>query len=139
MTTISVIISSRLSRPEGSDRYFVELAVDSIRAQPIFDRMNIDVIIDIDVGTQAPVLPLAHAVRFVQSSAQSQAAALSTAARFIEGDYVAVLEDDDQWHPLFLEASLAALEEAGFVSSTQWRLMIVKYCGSIIFQRRRVG
>jgi hypothetical protein len=58
-------------------------------------------------------------VRFAESGAHSQAAALNAAARLIGGDQVAILEDDDLWHPAYLAIGLQALRDCDFVSSNQ--------------------
>jgi len=37
----------------------------------------------------------------------------------VDSDYVAFLEDDDQWNPEFLETAFKAIDHCDFVSSTQ--------------------
>jgi hypothetical protein len=76
--------------------------------------------IDAGAGVRVPAgLAERLGVEFIESGGKSVTAALNAAARRCTGDYLSFLEDDDQWHPLFLETALAALQNAEFVSSTQ--------------------
>ncbi|MEA2905753.1 MAG: hypothetical protein QOI12_3140 [Alphaproteobacteria bacterium] len=123
LTTVAVILPSlfkRFTHPAKSGRYFLEQAVASIRAQTVANRVTFNIIVGIDEGAQVPDgLAEKLGIRFVHSNARTVTAALNAAARQSEGDYVGFLEDDDQWHPQFLETALSVLSEAEFVSSTQ--------------------
>ena len=44
---------------------------------------------------------------------------MNSAAALFNHDFIAFLEDDDEWRPPFLGVALPALEQAPFVSSTQ--------------------
>lgn len=125
MTTISVVLPSLLKKftdPRQSGRLFVEQAVASIRAQTAANRVTFQIILGLDAGagSQVPAgLAERLGIAFAESGGRSVTAALNAAARQCTGDYVAFLEDDDQWHPLFVETALAALQQSDFVSSTQ--------------------
>ena len=125
MATVSVVIPSLLKSftdPRQSGRLFLEQAVASIRAQTAANNVIFQIMIGIDAGAGARVpagLAERLGVEFVESGGKSVTAALNAAARRCTGDYLGFLEDDDQWHPLFLETALAALQSADFVSSTQ--------------------
>jgi glycosyltransferase involved in cell wall biosynthesis len=120
--TISVLIPSRL-RPKNSvasAKLLIDNAIESIRWQTVASRIEVQIIIGIDTGASIPPkLAGDSGLGFAQSGGKTQAAALNAAAKLIAGHFVAILEDDDQWHPLFLEYALSALAEADFVSSTQ--------------------
>jgi glycosyltransferase involved in cell wall biosynthesis len=125
LTTVSVVLPSLLkpfADPRQSGRLFLEQAVASIRAQTVADRVRFQILIGIDAGAGGRVpagLAERLGVEFVESAGKSVTAALNAAARRCTGDYLGFLEDDDQWHPLFVETALAALQNADFVSSTQ--------------------
>ena len=121
---ISIIIPSRLAAaPGSSESFFLERAIATIRAQTLRDTMPIQLLVGIDKGAAVPAFLAGcgadFGLRFIESSGRSQAAALNAAARHARGDYLAFLEDDDEWDPRFLAFAHAALNEAAFVSSTQ--------------------
>jgi Glycosyl transferase family 2 len=125
LTTVSVVLPSLLKTfkdPRQSGRLFVEQAVASIRAQTIANRVAFQIVVGLDAG-QGSQVPAGLAERlgiaFAESNGRSVTVALNAAARRCNGEYIAFLEDDDQWHPLFVETALAALHQADFVSSTQ--------------------
>lgn len=123
MDKISILIPSRLAR-DGTQRLFLERAVASVRAQTIADHYEIRIFVGVDVGTKGTgQIEQALSVRITESAGKSQAMALNAAASHIDGDFVCILEDDDFWHPQFLEIALLALEQCDFISSTQLELM----------------
>jgi hypothetical protein len=120
VTPISVVIPSRLERVAGGGRFFLEDAINSIRAQTIADRVRTQIVVGVDAETVAPAgLAEQLDIEFIVSGGRSQAAALNAAAARVEGDYLAILEDDDTWNAAFLGTALRALTEAEFASSTQ--------------------
>jgi hypothetical protein len=119
LAMLSVLIPSRLAR-NSAGRLFLEAAIDSVRAQTARDQVRVEILVGIDAGAEIPPsLVDATDVRFAESGAHSQAAALNAAARLIGGDTVAILEDDDLWHPTRLAIGLQALGTSDFVSSNQ--------------------
>ncbi len=113
----SILIPSRLEGP-GEGKLFLETAVASIRAQKLASPPQI--LVGIDAGvTPPPGLAERLGVTFVSSGGRSQAEALNAAASRMEGDNVAILEDDDEWNPDFLTIATQALQQFDFVSSTQ--------------------
>lgn len=116
--SLTIIIPSRTQLRQAD---FLRQAVLSIKSQTVYSTMMITILVGIDHGESLP-LGLADelALLVVASHAKSQAAALNAGLRTVGTDLVAILEDDDRWHPLFLELALKALSiGAGFVSSTQ--------------------
>lgn len=118
-----VIMPSRLQR-NRSGRLFLADALDSIAAQTCMADRSIDLEISIgtDPGTELPDdLALPDNAVVSRATAASQASALNAAARALDHDVLAFLEDDDLWLSDHLATSLHALEERGldFVSSTQ--------------------
>jgi glycosyltransferase involved in cell wall biosynthesis len=121
MMQFSILIPSRLEGPKPGT-LFLSAAVASIRAQKLPHPPQI--LVGIDAGvTPPPGLAEALGVTFVNSEGRSQAAALNAAASRIEGDHVALLEDDDTWNPDFLAIALKGLESFDFVSSTQLEIL----------------
>lgn len=124
---ISVLIPSRLEALSvASDpqlvppRLMLERAIESIHAQTIADRVDLQIVVGVDVDANIPGHLAANSnIRFVQSHSRSQAAALNAAAKYLNGDVVAILEDDDRWHPRFLGYAVSMLDQSDFVSSTQ--------------------
>jgi glycosyltransferase involved in cell wall biosynthesis len=127
MKTVSVLIPSRLQRIAGdlSNGYFLQRAIRSVFRQTAVAssavRLQIIVGIDVDATPVTGAAELAQ-VEFARSGGRSQAEALNAAAERIHGDFVAVLEDDDEWMPPFLEVALAAAEKCAFVSSNQMEM-----------------
>jgi len=121
MARLTVVIPSRLGSRQGNgtQEHFLARAIRSIRAQKLDGGMAIEILAGIDAGARIPAALAGTRVRFVEAAGRSQAAALNAAAREMSADYLAILEDDDEWQPQFLELSLAALRQADFVSSTQ--------------------
>jgi len=117
--SLLVIVPSRLK--QGADgKLFLEKAISSIARQSAAANLAIDIAVGVDPGQAAPGgTGFPANVRFVQAAAASQAAALNAAAKGFSHAYLAILEDDDEWHPSFLAVAMNALQRAAFVSSTQ--------------------
>lgn len=117
MTSLSVIIPSREQAIQGQ---LLRESIGSVQAQNARDRLQIEVLVGIDPEAAPPVIDNFDVpVKFVNASARSGSAAVNAAAATATGDYVAILEDDDVWHPNHLAASLRVLERSDFVSGTQ--------------------
>jgi hypothetical protein len=115
--SLSVIIPSR-TQPRQAE--FLRRAVQSIKEQTIYSAMTINIIVAVDQGQSLPVgLADELTLSVIASDAASQAAALNAGLRKIDSDLLAILEDDDMWHPRFLEVARKALSYGDFVSSTQ--------------------
>ena len=129
MKKLSVLMPSRL-QARSPNRLFLEDAVSSILKQSVLHRYDVQIHIGLDAGMESPGC-FAHEpkVKFCHSQGRSQACALNAAAAAIDGDFVAILEDDDQWSPNFLEAGFLVLDHTDFVSSTQ---LEVEESGEII-------
>jgi hypothetical protein len=114
---LSVVIPSR-SQPAQAG--FLARALRSISAQTARASVTIEVVIGLDAGAPLPDLPPTDlTVRCAHAAEGSQAAALNAAAGLITGDYLAFLEDDDQWQTGHLAVALEFLQQARFVSTTQ--------------------
>ena len=118
-----VLVPSRLKR-NRSGHLFLAQALQSIARQEFpaeFD-VRVEISIGVDPGAILPddlLMPSNATVS--EAASASQAFALNAAAARFDHDFLAILEDDDQWLPSFLHVSLAALQlkELDFVSSTQ--------------------
>lgn len=122
--TVSVVIPSRLDavQIEAPDILWLDNAIDSIRKQTA--HVQIEIIVGLDRGAVAPekLQQAAPEIRFAVADDVGQAAAINAAAAAANGDYLAMLEDDDRWQPRFLEHALQAIQEREFVSSNQLEL-----------------
>lgn len=117
MKKLCVIIPSRTQPRQHA---FIERAVRSIRSQTAASRFEIRIVVAVDRNRRLPeALCEAWGIRCVESTGESQAAALNAGIGSTDGDYVAFLEDDDQWMPDYLALAAEALGSAPFVSSTQ--------------------
>ncbi len=135
---VSVIIPSRLDaiKVEEPDYLWLERAIESVRAQSAAATLQIEIIVGLDPGTAPPARlhDMATTLRFANAHADGegrQAAALNAAAAEARGDYIAMLEDDDEWQPRFLEHAFQAITECEFVSSNQLELAPGSVAGHI--------
>jgi glycosyltransferase involved in cell wall biosynthesis len=114
---LAVIIPSR---QQPAQERFLTRAIASIRAQSFDAELQVQVRVGIDRGAAVPPgLEQSEGVQVVESPGNSQGAALNAAARALDADYVAFLEDDDEWHPSRVALGLRALTHGDFSSSTQ--------------------
>ena len=122
--TISVVIPSRLDAVhiEAPDLLWLDQAIDSVRKQTA--HIHFEIIVGLDRGAVAPeeLQQACPEIRFAVARDVGQAEAINAAAALAKGDYLAMLEDDDRWHPRFLENALQAIKECEFVSSNQLEL-----------------
>lgn len=120
---ISVVIPSRLDavEVEAPDLLWLDRAIESVRRQTIAKIMPVEIVVGLDAGVLAPAR---GAVRFVNASRSEgrQAAAVNAAAARSTGEFLAFLEDDDRWHPRFLETAIRAIAVCDMVHSNQLEL-----------------
>jgi glycosyltransferase involved in cell wall biosynthesis len=120
---ISVVIPSRLAAmPDG--RLWLERALDCVRQQRLPAGESVEIIVGLDQGVEPPERLIAGTPgpRFANAAAgapRGQASALNAALRTVRGEWVALLEDDDQWRSRHLELALGALSALDFVSASQ--------------------
>ena len=114
---LSVLIPSRSNEMQIS---FLTRCINSVRSQTIYELFDVRFIVGVDIGEkiQENLLVILGA-QCVESESKSQAGALNACIREVTDGYVAFLEDDDEWMPFYLECAIQALNENGFVSSTQ--------------------
>ena len=122
--SIAVVIPSRLAAGAGR-RFFVERAIEAAVTQAIPRGFRLAFFIGIDLDAQIPsALGARPDVTFARSHGRSQASAINAAANAAavqNHDFIALLEDDDQWEPNFLAWALPCLESCDFVSSKSAR------------------
>ena len=126
---IAVVIPSRLARMHAAapaSPRFIERALASIAAQSVVAQGHaLQPIVAVDPGRGDEArAALPPQVVVVEGGQASQASALNAGLAAVDADAVAILEDDDQWQPNFLEPALAAFEVADFVSSTQLAVLV---------------
>jgi len=113
---ISVLIPSRTQPTQAA---FLNRALASIRAQKVPSHLRFQILVGLDPGASRPALTNPEGVHFIEASTSGQAAALNACASHATGDHLAILEDDDEWHPDRIGIGIAALRHADFTSSTQ--------------------
>jgi len=122
---VDIIIPSR-SQPDQDQ--FLKHSLASIASQDTSLAGHIRVLLCLDQGASVPSLP--HGLGFdlvvLHAFGSGQVAALNAGIAEIRAEFVAFLEDDDQWHPSFLRLALQTLKTAQksptdlvMVSSTQ--------------------
>ena len=108
------------SREQEKQILFLERAIASVKCQTIAEQFVFTFVVGVDKGK---LLDKDTCTRLgivcVESGQNSQAAALNAAIRVVKTEFVAFLEDDDQWMPSFLTFAMKAVAIADFVSSTQ--------------------
>lgn len=105
MTRISIII------PSYNRAHLLPAALDSALAQTIIRQCEIIVV---DDGTEPPLalpdmLPAGIEVRMIRRENGGLAAARNTGIAHARGEFIALLDDDDAWHPEKLDRQLEAL------------------------------
>jgi glycosyltransferase involved in cell wall biosynthesis len=119
MRSLGVVIPSRT---QDSQLRFLERCIASIRGQSRIAEFSLRIIVGVDPGASPGLAQSARRLGFelAEAGAESQAGALNAALHALQTDWVAFLEDDDLWHPQYLQnASAAMAAGAQFVSSTQ--------------------
>ena len=116
---LSIIIPTRKNSNQIT---FLRSAIDSIKSQSIANQFDITILISVDMGCTLNIFELDYLrfnIQLIESNGHSQARALNSAIQIVDSDYVAFLEDDDQWMPEYLNNAIGLLENFDFVSSTQ--------------------
>jgi hypothetical protein len=96
--SILVVLPSRL-KANRDGKLFLGGAVKSIRHQTIDTHARIKIAVGIDAASSPPTGDDWKQIAFCFRRA-NQAAALSTACTISDEDFVAFLEDDDEWAPI---------------------------------------
>ena len=108
---IDIIIPSR-SQPDQDQ--FLKQSLASIASQDTSLAGHIRVLLCLDQGASVPSLP--HGLGFdlvvLHAFGSGQVAALNAGIAEIRAEFVAFLEDDDQWHPSFLRLALPNPEDS---------------------------
>ncbi|MDR3407185.1 MAG: glycosyltransferase family 2 protein [Methylovirgula sp.] len=129
--SIAVVVPSRLAGGAGR-KLFVEQAIEAAGTQAIQRGFHLAFFIGIDLDAQIPSsLGARPDVTLARSQGRSQASAINAAANAAAAqnhDFIALLEDDDQWEPNFLAWALACLESCDFVSSNQLEVDAEERC-----------
>lgn len=121
---IGVVIPSRLALSHDGKSLWLEGALLSIGAQICFEQHDWYVAVGLDEGAKYPdsVIPAALEFTYVRAPSRGQSAAVGAAAREVVShgvDVLAILEDDDRWHPAKMMMQLSRLEQAPFLSCSQ--------------------
>jgi glycosyltransferase involved in cell wall biosynthesis len=115
MPRLSVIITT-FNRPR-----LVQEAIESVLAQDVGPPFEIVVVDDGSTGeTRDALQRFGRAIRYARQSNQGLNPARNHGLRLVQGDLVAILDDDDVWLPFktrTLMPALARFPDAGFVHS----------------------
>lgn len=111
------------SRSHARQIEFLRRATESVRNQTAASQYEIGFIVGLDQGDSLSAADVTSlGIDWVSSLGASQAAALNAALRKVAGDFVAFLEDDDEWMPDYLKFATQAITSCSFVSSTQFEV-----------------
>jgi GT2 family glycosyltransferase len=123
---ISIVVPSRLqTQPDSGGALWIDRALASVAAQTVLKKTRIEILVGLDAGVESANVGPPHlksCMHFINAPAGSkpgQASAVNAAANLARGEFLAILEDDDAWQPMFLELARKALKESDFVSSSQ--------------------
>jgi hypothetical protein len=116
-SSLLVIIPSRLAN-NSKGELFLQMAVNSVHRQTIKSLIKINISVGVDLDSIPPMSNQWSQIHFCVGGS-TQAAALNAASAILDHELVAFLEDDDEWHPTFLETAIHGLEHVDFISSTQ--------------------
>jgi len=117
---LGVIIPSRFQEKQIE---FIANAIGSVRRQSKAPEFDISFFVAVDRG-QVIDANISTSLDFscVESSGKSQVLALNAAIEHVKTDFVAFLEDDDEWYQNYLHFAMKALQSAQFVSSNQMEI-----------------
>lgn len=104
MPTVSAII------PNFNNAAYVATAITSVLAQPYTD---VEIIVVDDGSTdesRAVIAQFGERVRYLWQANQGLAGARNSGIRVAQGDWIALLDADDQWLPSYLETMLALVD-----------------------------
>jgi len=117
MNKLTILIPS-LKQPKQIG--FLQKATSSIRNQSIANDFAITILVGVDKNCALdPNICNMLGLSCIESEGHSRAKALNSAIKHIDSEFVAFLEDDDQWMPDYLKFAMHALSFCDFVSSTQ--------------------
>ena len=116
--SLTVVIPSRA---QDTQFQFLERATQSIRKQTVIANFDVRILVALDRDVQLPASFCSQiGIEPIASDGTGQARALNGAMRSLgDTDYVAFLEDDDQWAPQYLDFAARSMQHGDFVSSTQ--------------------
>jgi hypothetical protein len=125
--SLGVIIPSRFQEKQIE---FIANAIGSVRRQSKALEFDTYFYVAVDEGHAIdPKICTSLGFSCVESSGKSQVLALNAAIEHVKTDFVAFLEDDDEWCQNYLHFALIALQSAQFVSSNQ---LVVDVNGRIL-------
>lgn len=110
MTGVAVIVPSLPSRYA-----MLKQALESIRSQQ--SDVKVQIIVAMQTG-ETPADPPFHFDDVDYIDAANQSAKINAGVAAATYPLIAILHDDDRWHPQFLHHALKEIETADFVSST---------------------
>jgi len=125
MRSVDVVIPSRSQVDQAA---FLSRSIASIERQSALSGLRLRIILCVDPGYNPAHIPASATLEIivVESSQPLQAAALNAGLAIVDAHFVAFLEDDDEWHPQFLETALKAHHQliatcatSGVISSNQ--------------------
>lgn len=117
---LTIIIPSRTHDKQSE---FLKKAITSIFNQTIIKKFDFKIFVALDMGCSSKKIEIKKLpnVKFIESSGNSQAAALNAGIKETsdENGFVSILEDDDEWLPEFLFFARQAVSNFDFISSNQ--------------------
>jgi glycosyltransferase involved in cell wall biosynthesis len=105
---------------DGTQELWIDGAIASVREQIEFSEADWEIFVGVDPNVVVP-LRFCDLASFVPASRVGRAAAMNAAAELamLHADVIAILEDDDRWHPEKTAIQIGHLDSASFVSCSQ--------------------
>ncbi len=95
--------------------------INSVKQNSAFNSVDVRFLICLDRDSSISLDYRDINLTIVNSDGHSQAKALNAGLKIVKSDFVAIIEDDDQWNTDFLKLVLSAFEtqQIDFISSNQ--------------------
>ena len=116
--SIDIVCPSRSSKQQT---FFINRMIKSVKQNSHFELVDLRFLICLDNECSISLPNHDVDIIVVNSDGYSQAKALNAGLRNSTSDFIAIIEDDDQWNRDFLKTAIKAFEtrELDFISSNQ--------------------
>lgn len=109
------------TRTSTQQKFFLDRMINSVKENSAFDAVDMRFLICLDQDGSISLDYEDINLTIINSDGHSQSKALNAGLKMVKSDFVAIIEDDDQWNTNFLKLVLRAFEtqHIDFISSNQ--------------------